>query len=478
MATYNGQVTGGGLNLRASASTTATLLIQIPNNTQIVVSDYSGNTSWYCTTYSGYSGFVMKQYVTVLSTVSTISGTVTGGGLNLRQYPDSGAPVLIQIPNNQGISVASHNNDWYTTSYGGYSGFVMKAYVSTSGGGSYPITATVDTDLHGSGGYLNLRQSPDSGSTSVAQVPDGATIYVTTLSGEWLPAKYQTYTGYVMAIYVAGSDAYGTSGGTDPVVGVNLQEGDTGQEVRNLQTRLNSLKYDAGAVDGVYGSTTTWAVKYFQMRNGLSADGILGTNTRSVLNSSSPVKGLDSSILSWSANQKPQSYLQTASLWSSYPYDATGTSTVETMGASACGPTAMAMIVSTFTKKAVLPPTLSDWALANNYRDPAGQNGTSFTFFGACATAYGLTAGSTLSDRSTANMNSVRTWCNEGGLAIINAFEASPYTNGGHYLVIYKIDANGYVYVNDPNAANPLGPYTISSWVNGSWFGNIKLIKP
>lgn len=53
MATFNDKVTGGGLNLRQTASTSGTWLAQIPNNTGIVVSEYCEDTAWYCTTYNG-----------------------------------------------------------------------------------------------------------------------------------------------------------------------------------------------------------------------------------------------------------------------------------------------------------------------------------------------------------------------------------------------------------------------------------------
>jgi uncharacterized protein YgiM (DUF1202 family) len=136
MSTYNGQVTGGGLNLRASASTSAALLIQIPDKTQIVVSDYSGDSGWYCTTYSGNSGFVMKQYVTILNAANSKSCSVTGGGLNLRLYPSTSAPSHVQIPDSSPLTVQEHNDQWSSTTYSGNSGFVMTKYLT--GGGVTP----------------------------------------------------------------------------------------------------------------------------------------------------------------------------------------------------------------------------------------------------------------------------------------------------------------------------------------------------
>lgn len=130
MATYNGQVTGGALNLRASASTSSTRLTQIPNRTNIVVSDYGGNASWYCTTYNNYSGFVLKKYVNILSSVATRTCFVTGGSLALRESPSTSATILAYIPNATQLSAQTHNSQWSSVSYNGVSGFVLSQYLS------------------------------------------------------------------------------------------------------------------------------------------------------------------------------------------------------------------------------------------------------------------------------------------------------------------------------------------------------------
>lgn len=55
--------------------------------------------------------------------------------------------------------------------------------------------------------------------------------------------------------------------------------GSTGSEVKQIQQRLKDWGYYKGAVDGIYGSKTQQAVKYFQKANGLKADGIAGEKT-------------------------------------------------------------------------------------------------------------------------------------------------------------------------------------------------------
>ena len=58
-----------------------------------------------------------------------------------------------------------------------------------------------------------------------------------------------------------------------------LKIGSSGELVSALQTRLQALGYYTGAIDGQYGSATAEAVKKFQKANGLTADGVAGSQT-------------------------------------------------------------------------------------------------------------------------------------------------------------------------------------------------------
>lgn len=49
--------------------------------------------------------------------------------------------------------------------------------------------------------------------------------------------------------------------------------------IKEIQQRLNTLGYSAGPVDGVRGKKTIAAIKAFQLRNSLRADGIAGSET-------------------------------------------------------------------------------------------------------------------------------------------------------------------------------------------------------
>lgn len=52
-----------------------------------------------------------------------------------------------------------------------------------------------------------------------------------------------------------------------------------GDDVRELQLSLNTLGFNTGLVDGIYGQTTERAVREFQRNLGLPSDGIFGSTT-------------------------------------------------------------------------------------------------------------------------------------------------------------------------------------------------------
>ena len=61
------------------------------------------------------------------------------------------------------------------------------------------------------------------------------------------------------------------------------RQGSSGDAVRTIQEKLKNWGYYDGEVDGIFGSGTTSAVKYFQRKNGLTPDGIVGPATLKAL---------------------------------------------------------------------------------------------------------------------------------------------------------------------------------------------------
>ena len=78
----------------------------------------------------------------------------------------------------------------------------------------------------------------------------------------------------------------------------SLKSGSKGDAVKKLQQRLKDLSYYTGSVDGSYGTGTVNAVKAFQQRNGLTADGVAGPATLKKLYGNDAIKNASSTASS------------------------------------------------------------------------------------------------------------------------------------------------------------------------------------
>ncbi len=62
-----------------------------------------------------------------------------------------------------------------------------------------------------------------------------------------------------------------------------LKTGSSGDEVAKLQKRLAAAGFSPGSADGVFGAKTEAALKAFQEKVGIAADGIAGPQTNAKL---------------------------------------------------------------------------------------------------------------------------------------------------------------------------------------------------
>lgn len=75
-----------------------------------------------------------------------------------------------------------------------------------------------------------------------------------------------------------------------------LRKGDQGEDVKNVQTRLQELGYYTGKISGNYTNATVEAVKAFQKKNNLSVDGVCGAITRTAMFGVSPVYAVATAV--------------------------------------------------------------------------------------------------------------------------------------------------------------------------------------
>ena len=94
--------------------------------------------------------------------------------------------------------------------------------------------------------------------------------------------SWETYTMPRLRHDVAARLGYDLMEGID-IMSQIIKKGMSGEAVRALQEMLNQLGYSCGTADGVFGSKTLAAVMAFQLAEGLTADGIAGPATLTVL---------------------------------------------------------------------------------------------------------------------------------------------------------------------------------------------------
>lgn len=130
--------------------------------------------------------------------------------------------------------------------------------------------------------------------------------------------------------------------------------------------------------------------------------------------------------------------------YANYAYGATGT-----IASSGCGPTSMAMVLTYLTGEQITPVETAAYSLQHGYRIQG--SGTTAALFPAMAKEYGLNCVA----QSPTPQNIIQS-LSEGKIIIAHMGKGT-FTNGGHYIVLKGLDANGRVIVADPASRTRTG---------------------
>lgn len=223
------------VNLRKTASSNGTILVRVGYGKAVQANYY--NLTWHSATYNGYSGYIMSKYLTSTDpngdggntgtgTGTPTAGVIKGTSVRVRKEPNTTSTILTHVNTGDkvtyyaGESYSGDGYNWYRCTGSKWSGvgYIATNYVvkddgsASAGSGDYNIQATIDTSKHGNGGTVHLRAKPWKSGSSITSIGNGKTIYVKNMTGTWLPAKYGTQTGYIMAEFVKGSTAYNMTG--------------------------------------------------------------------------------------------------------------------------------------------------------------------------------------------------------------------------------------------------------------------------
>ena len=215
------------------------------------------------------------------------TATVTARKLILREKASSTSDALQTLPKGTKLEILGKSGSWYKVTYGKYTGYVYKTYVSVtktaSSSSSSSSTTRLEKGSTGSAvkdlqtklkklGYYDAYVDGDYGDTTVAAVKAFQKKYNLTADGI---AGKETLKKLDSVYKNADSDKDDDS----------LRMGDSGSAVKDLQTKLKKLGYYSGTVDSTFGSGTYAAVRAFQKKYNLTADGVAGSETLKKLDS-------------------------------------------------------------------------------------------------------------------------------------------------------------------------------------------------
>ncbi len=215
------------------------------------------------------------------------TATVTARKLILREKASSTSDALQTLPKGTKLEVLGKSGSWYKVTYGKYTGYVYKTYVSVtktaSSSSSSSSTTRLEKGSTGSDvkdlqtklkklGYYDAYVDGDYGDTTVAAVKAFQKKYNLTADGI---AGKETLKK-LDSVYENANSAKDVD---------SLRMGDSGSAVKDLQTKLKKLGYYDGTVDSTFGSGTYAAVRAFQKKYNLTADGVAGSETLKKLDS-------------------------------------------------------------------------------------------------------------------------------------------------------------------------------------------------
>ena len=215
------------------------------------------------------------------------TATVTARKLILREKASSTSDALQTLPKGTKLEVLGKSGSWYKVTYGKYTGYVYKTYVSVTKTASSSSSSSSATRLEkgstGSDvkdlqtklkklGYYDAYVDGDYGDTTVSAVKTFQKKYNLTADGI---AGKETLKK-LDSVYENANSAKDVD---------SLRMGDSGSAVKDLQTKLKKLGYYDGTVDSTFGSGTYAAVRAFQKKYNLTADGVAGSETLKKLDS-------------------------------------------------------------------------------------------------------------------------------------------------------------------------------------------------
>ena len=238
----------------------------IEDSSGLIVHAYPMNTQQYTVPQqSGYTG--QYSFGTVTENTLMFVYTPNGGRLHLREYASQNARSLGLFPNGTEVTVLNRVGGWAYVSVGGYFGYMMLNYLTTSHYASvqpvYPISGAVTKYIYtGNSGRLHLREYASQNARSLGLFPNGTQVQATDLNNGWSYVTFGGYAGYMMTRYLTAT--YNPSPYPDPYTYiVKFVYSPTGSKVvlRSAMSQAASSlgSFDSGTPVYVLSTSGVWS---------------------------------------------------------------------------------------------------------------------------------------------------------------------------------------------------------------------------
>lgn len=244
------------LRVRSGASTSASVLGYITNNTSVSIVGVEG--SWYKIKYNSGYGYVHKDYILVDgSSNNTTNGStnnnstnnnstnngnnasnesnnssenvinktgyvynVSSGGLNVRSAASTSSTILGTLYSGNSVNIIGESGSWYKITYNSSTAYVHKDYItenkpssgsdnnSTSNGSVSNGNSSSSEAMNETGVVVNVssnlrvRKEASSNSLVLGYLLNNQTVTITGKEGNWYKINFNGSTGYVSADYV------------------------------------------------------------------------------------------------------------------------------------------------------------------------------------------------------------------------------------------------------------------------------------
>ena len=245
-------VGGSTLRVRKSASTTATVLDQLPHGKQVEIIDTAAN-GWYGIQLGSTKGYVSASYIklqeaAVTATESVVNNAaaqservyvkITADALNVRSGPSTDYNTVTSLASGKVVKVLGTQDGWYQISDG---------YISAE----YTAPATAEEALEQLyirvvQGPLNIRSGPGTGYSKVGSLAKGRCVKAVSVQSGW----YQIEQGYVSAAYVEETDYTPAAASSK------------GQELANIALQYVGYSYVYGGASPRVGFDCSGLVQY------------------------------------------------------------------------------------------------------------------------------------------------------------------------------------------------------------------------